>query len=878
MSFLNLKIKHIILGVVSIALLSFIGCDDNSYAELVNSTNTDIKIYELTDDGKKILKWTESTRSGEKLDEIGKFSTHINDIDLNKFYLMEVIKKSNNVIKENINEPKENSYTIRAIAKGSDIKDVDNKLNVTIASEMVYQLVKVDLNNNFDSLNFQDKLDKLSNDILSYDIDKSDTIDNRDILQYNSKKHADIFTNLYSDQIEKFNEQILQGQEIILNNQNKMDENKSNDFNLTKIGEYKEIGGIWAVAISNDGTKAYIAHGMKGIKILDISNPKNPTLLGSYPTQKRATNITLSKDGTKAYVSNFYDGLLILDISNPKNPTLLSLTPTKGCTLDTAISQDGTKAYIANGSRGVTILDISDSSKPSKLGELATGGYTSSIKILEDNKTVCIADNKKGLRIIDIANPKVPLILNTFDTDGEAHNLKISQDGTKVFIADGTTGLTIVDVSNTNKITRLGSLDTGDTLSIILSNDEKKAYVGDYYHDFNMIDISNINKPTLLKKLTLESPIWDIQLSKTNEIAYVSDLEKGLKIIDIDDRKKSNKKITPTVIGHLKNNEKVSYNYADARKVVLSNDGTIAYIADGMNGLQIIDISNPNSPTLLSTFNLEYHITYDIALSKDGTKAYIANDFAGLKIIDISNPRRPTLYYTYNTGGYVMRVILSKDETKAYILEKNYGFEIIDISEIANYKITLLGTLHNTRGETQGAITLSNDGTKAYIANGRKGLQIIDISNPRNPTILGSLRNTTYGVGQDITLSKDGTKAYIADKAEGLKIINILNPKNPTLIGSFKSVNFFVLGVTLSKDGTKAYLAVGESGCAVVDISKPFNPSLIGDPINTASFDDESEDLSWQIANSIVMSEDGTKVYLTGKSTWLIIVDLYHKE
>jgi hypothetical protein len=61
--------------------------------------------------------------------------------------------------------------------------------------------------------------------------------------------------------------------------------------------------------------------------------------------------------------------------------------------------------------------------------------------------------------------------------------------------------------------------------------------------------------------------------------------------------------------------------------------GNYAYVADGYSGLQIIDISNPTTPTLKGNYD-----TSDFARGVQvvGNYAYVADDYSGLQIIDVS--------------------------------------------------------------------------------------------------------------------------------------------------------------------------------------------------------------------------------------------------
>ena len=68
------------------------------------------------------------------------------------------------------------------------------------------------------------------------------------------------------------------------------------------------------------------------------------------------------------------------------------------------------------------------------------------------------------------------------------------------------------------------------------------------------------------------------------------------------------KKISPLTTNH-------------AESVTLSSDGTTAYIADGTNGLVIVDIRDPTNPTKLGSY-----YTYGISLDGPSACAKIGKD------------------------------------------------------------------------------------------------------------------------------------------------------------------------------------------------------------------------------------------------------------
>ena len=325
------------------------------------------------------------------------------------------------------------------------------------------------------------------------------------------------------------------------------------------------------------------------------------------------------------------------------------------------------------------------------------------------------------------------------------------------------------------------------------------------------------------------------------------------------------------------------------RKTVIVGD--YAYVADGNSGLQIIDISSPESPSIIGTLDTSGS-AYGITIN--GNYAYVADTTSGLQIIDISDPVNPELIETLDTSGYAYGITV--DGSYAYVADGNSGLQIIDISSPESPSI--IGTL-DTSGSAYG---IAVDGSYAYMADGSSGLQIIDISDPVNPVLIGTL--DTSGSAYDITV--DGSYAYVADGSSGLLIIDIADPSVPFLVSTYdtpgyaygvdvqgelavvgdynfgihvisltapisEDVAFYVGGYDTSGysygiavSGNYAYVADGSSGLQIIKVSNPENPELI-----------ETLDTSGS-ARSIAVS--GDYAYVADDSSGLQIIDISSPE
>ena len=74
--------------------------------------------------------------------------------------------------------------------------------------------------------------------------------------------------------------------------------------------------------------------------------------------------------------------------------------------------------------------------------------------------------------------------------------------------------------------------------------------------------------------------------------------------------------------------------------------------------MQIIDVSNPQNPALVGSYDTPIY-AYSVIVSNN--IAYEADGYSGLQIIDVSNPQNPALLGSYDTPGYASSVFVSNN-------------------------------------------------------------------------------------------------------------------------------------------------------------------------------------------------------------------------
>ena len=256
----------------------------------------------------------------------------------------------------------------------------------------------------------------------------------------------------------------------------------------------------YSIALSPDGTKAYVALGNAGIKIFNVSNPTNPYKLDNISTLGWAQAVAVSSDGTKVFVAEQSAGLQIMDVTNPEKPEKLgSITLGKSnLVMDVILSPDNKKAYISfdnttdKNYSGVCIIDVANPEKPKidSCINLKINDYK--LAISPDGRKLFIAggflNRYHDFIIVDVSNAADPKIIKKVWTSDWAVDIAISRNGTKAYVADSDSGLLIYDVSYPENPKLIGSVKTADSAqSLAITPYGLKVFVlANYYKKYTI--------------------------------------------------------------------------------------------------------------------------------------------------------------------------------------------------------------------------------------------------------------------------------------------------------------------------------------------------------------------------------------------------------
>ncbi len=234
----------------------------------------------------------------------------------------------------------------------------------------------------------------------------------------------------------------------------------------------------------------------------------------------------------------------------------------------------------------------------------------------------------------------------------------------------------------------------------------------------------------------------------------------------------------------------------------------INYDSPSSLSFRIIDVEDPNSPTLLP---MGYLTLNAHGLAVKGHFAYLAEGTTGLNILNITNPTTPIPVDAVNTPGFAMDVIV--DGGLAFVADGISGVQIVDISN--PFSASIIGS-YNTAGEAR---KLALQGDTLYIADSENGLVVLDVTDPTHPIQIDTIPiSSAWDVDLYGEIVCVGGSAGIYTYQVGLGITTI------PLIGVFDE-GYKINDVCVQ--GKVAYVAAGSDGLLTIDVSDPAAPILL---------------------------------------------------
>ena len=764
--------------------------------------------------------------------------------------------------------------------------------------------------------------------------------------------------------------------------------NVTDPYDITAAGSVEDGVGNdglkfkdpFGVAIFKSGSKIYAAvtgDTDHGVQMLDVTDPSVITAVGSITNSTSvklagAHGIAIFKSGTDTYAAvtaNNDHGVQIIKIAkvDPVPPDIMltgnatvtieaydeytdegadcsdavdkeDITLTPVSTVDITLVGNYTVTYSCMDTSGNNAVPVSRT--------VIVEDTTPPVIILNDDATVYVIRGKpyeeQGAVCSDLVDGVIDVTVdnNSVDTDApEVYTVTYDCTDAAGNGAERETRTVIVRVpgsampADVTSATKNGTYGPGEIVDVRITFTEKVSL-----ETFGIRDGNDMNA-SLFKELDGATSVTTIMIDSRHYALVASVRDDGVQIIDITTPS------SPTAVANVTDSTTenlTDYTELDGATSVTTttiDSRHYALVASRIdNGVQIIDITTPSSPTAVAnvtdstTENLTDYTVLKGATSITTTTidsrhyALVASFFDdGVQIIDITTPSSPSAVAGITDDGsdgnngtfdvlkgafsVTTATIPVNGTVGHYALvtsEGDNGVQIINIT--APSSPTAVASVTRCTGSCMAptdypvlddpvSVTTTKirvngtDGHYALVASeGDNGVQIIDITDPSSPTaVAGITDGGTFDMLKDprsVTTAKiqvNGTDRHYALVAastdNGVQIIDITDPSIPTAVASVTDnstanpTNYSELqgasSVTTTYIGSRHYAlvsSVGDNGVQIIDITEPARPlnsllpyvalDLVGDR---------------RAAYAVMQDDDGKSLafeYLVGPVDW----------
>ncbi len=565
-----------------------------------------------------------------------------------------------------------------------------------------------------------------------------------------------------------------------------------------------------AQVLAVDGDLAFVGLGIE-LAVLDVSDTSGPRRLDYLVLGGPVLDIAVA--GDVVYVAAGDNaGLYIIDASRPADLAVLknlyAFSPLSG------VAASGDYAFVST--HQLHVLDVAEPASPVEVAtheypqDLTAAGKVTAVQgghaytLYRDyiNRT-------GGFRIVDVSAPTAPVTVGEFQAGAAVHDMVVAGDYAFLLVGETVPHLAVADIS-----------DPTSPFEIPLSKEARwsgssLAAVGGYLYlayaggeaptgGLRILDIADASRPAEVACHDGIGPeIWELAISGRH--AFITTGE-GLLVLDVGVSS------TPALAGAYTFDRVTGF----GRDLVV--EGDYALVGGGPHGLQVVDISDPVRPAVVSQIDTGGH-TWAVAL--DGNYVYLADEYNGLRVIDVSDPLHPLEVGFYDVPGpYEFFHGVAVEDGYAYVADGGLletGLRILDVSDPAKpSEVAFLRHMPQGEGALRSRVEdVAVAKGYAYVAAGTAGLRVVNVSDPSAPVEIGYY--DTPGRADSLAIS--GDTVYLVDG--DLRIVDVSNPRRPVEVGFYDVPD---LSMTPHVAVVGPYVYLTSNGIQVLDVSSPAAP------------------------------------------------------
>jgi len=353
------------------------------------------------------------------------------------------------------------------------------------------------------------------------------------------------------------------------------------------------------------------------------------------------------------------------------------------------VAVDGNYAYLATSKNadGLTVADITDRATPSIVDQINIGGKGRYLTKDGNYIYMGVEDASKGLAIIDVTDPEIPTLLKNYNLGAYGNQGAIYGNYLFMGINKTTNSFAILNITNKSNPTSVTTMNFNAITKVVeISGDY--AYVGTNHatEPFKVIDISTPSAPAQVGAINLGSSVEAIEIYN-DTFAFIGTTSSTLKVLNITDP------TSPTLITSIATDGPI-------KDLAISGNYLYATLDNNNPGVDVFNIASPLSP----------YLAYSADITGKGTGACTDDGYVYMGI-DVNNRGlviMETLSPAYRTNGEYISDIFdtTSDNTR-------YDFIDWSASEVAGGTVKLQIRTSSTEGNITSATWVGWDGTSA---------------------------------------------------------------------------------------------------------------------------------------------------------------------
>ncbi len=287
-----------------------------------------------------------------------------------------------------------------------------------------------------------------------------------------------------------------------------------------------------------------------------------------------------------------------------------------------------------------------------------------------DAETLYVNVGKRGVDMFDVSDPQSPRLLRNYTMEDVTYAL--AQKGSRLFLANGMEGVEIVDVSDPATAGRIAYIRTGEenATAVALSHDGKSLAVGTE-RGILLYDIDNITVPRFLGDFDTNGTIRDLCFSADDRMLYLANFDYGLELLDIT-RPQSIRRLSAVAVE------------GSACDIVPVPHATppLLYLASLTSTVKAIGTEDPQEPTVCYLYDPhDGSQIWNMHFSERTRRLYLAKALRGFEIVTVDSDGKATRMAAYDTNGTARGIAVDLQEHYLYVADGKEGLKIFDISE-----------------------------------------------------------------------------------------------------------------------------------------------------------------------------------------------------